>query len=67
MDDRLRTPMTISMFPKELVRISGRRAKAGLSKLVHFDELGRGGHFAALEQPALFAAEVRTGFRTLRP
>ena len=34
--------------------------------LVHFNALGKGGHFAAWEQPQLFSEEVRTGFRSLR-
>ena len=34
--------------------------------LIHFNKLDRGGHFAAWEQPGLFAAEMRDSFRTLR-
>jgi pimeloyl-ACP methyl ester carboxylesterase len=34
--------------------------------LVYFNEVDRGGHFAAWEQPELFSAEVRAGFRSLR-
>jgi pimeloyl-ACP methyl ester carboxylesterase len=59
-------PTAISMFPGELVRISRRWAQARYSNLIHFNELGQGGHFAALEQPALFTDEVRAGFRSLR-
>ena len=62
----MRTPAAISMFPKELVRISRRWAETRFSNLVPFNELEKGGHFAALEQPALFAEEVRAGFRKLR-
>jgi microsomal epoxide hydrolase len=60
------TPTAISMFPKELVRISRRWAETRFSNLVHFNELAAGGHFAALEQPGLLTEEIRTGFRGLR-
>ena len=43
-----------------------RRSVAGRSTLVHWSEVDRGGHFAAWEQPALFADEVRGAFRSLR-
>ena len=62
----MRTPAAISMFPKELVRISRRWAEVRFANLVHFDELPAGGHFAALEQPALLAAGIRAAFRGLR-
>jgi len=54
------------MFPKELVRISHRWATRRFAHLVHFNELDRGGHFAALEQPVAFVDEVRATFRSLR-
>ena len=60
------TPTGISMFPGEQLRLSRRWAERRFVKLVHFNELGRGGHFAAMEQPAAFAEEVRATFRTLR-
>ena len=62
----MQTPTAISMFPKELVRISRRWAETRFSNLVHFNELQAGGHFAALEQPVLLTEEIRTGFRGLR-
>ena len=60
------TPTGISMFPGEQIRLSRRWAERRFANLVHFNELDRGGHFAALEQPALFVDEVRTTFRSLR-
>lgn len=60
------TPTGISMFPGEPVRLSRRWAERRFSKLVHFDKIDRGGHFAAMEQPAAFAEEVRATFRLLR-
>lgn len=59
-------PTAISMFPKELVRISRRWAEKRFGTLVHFNELEAGGHFAALEQPGLLTNEIRAGFRGLR-
>jgi len=60
------TPAGISMFPGEQLRLSQRWAERRFANLVHFNELDRGGHFAALEQPALFVDEVRQTFRALR-
>ena len=60
------TPTGISMFPGEQLRLSRRWAERRFSKLVHFNELDRGGHFAALERPGPFVDEVRATFRSLR-
>jgi pimeloyl-ACP methyl ester carboxylesterase len=60
------TPAGISMFPGEQVRLSRRWAARRFTNLVHFNELERGGHFAAMEQPAVFVDEVRTTFRLAR-
>ena len=62
----MRTPTAISMFPKVIARISRRWAERRFATLVHFNELPAGGHFAALEQPALLIEEIRAGFRGLR-
>jgi pimeloyl-ACP methyl ester carboxylesterase len=37
-----------------------------IPKLIHYNKLDKGGHFAAWEQPKLFSEEVRAGFRSLR-
>ena len=60
------TPAGISMFPGEQVRVSQRWAERRFAQLVHFNELDRGGHFAAMEQPALFVEEVRATLRKVR-
>ena len=60
------TPAGISMFPGEQVRLSQRWAERRFANLVHFNELEHGGHFAAMEQPAVFVDEVRTTFRLAR-
>jgi pimeloyl-ACP methyl ester carboxylesterase len=60
-------PFAISVFPDELYqapRSWAERAYPG--NLIHYNSLDRGGHFAAWEQPDLFAAEMRASFRTLR-
>lgn len=63
----MKTPSGISMFRGEQIRLSRRWAERRFEKLVHFNELDRGGHFAALEQPTLFIDEVRQTFKSLRP
>lgn len=63
----LQMPTGISMFPKEQVRLSRRWAESRFSDLIHFDELDAGGHFAALEQPAVFVEQLRACFTGLRP
>jgi pimeloyl-ACP methyl ester carboxylesterase len=59
-------PVGCSIFPHEIFRPSRRWAEARYSNLIHFNVLDRGGHFAALEQPAIFVDEVRMCFRQLR-
>jgi microsomal epoxide hydrolase len=65
-EEPMPTPTGISMFPRETLRLSKRWAEPRFSQLVHFNELEKGGHFAAWEQPAAFVDEVRTTFRGLR-
>jgi len=48
-----------------LERLSVETEKA-YPNLIHYNELDRGGHFAAWEQPELYASEIRDGFRSLR-
>jgi epoxide hydrolase len=60
------TPTGISMFPGEQIRLSRRWAESRFAKLIHFNELDRGGHFAALEQPLAFVSELRSTFERLR-
>ena len=59
-------PVGCSIFPKEIFRTSRRWAERRFSNLIYWNELDRGGHFAALEQPQLFLAELRDCFRNLR-
>jgi pimeloyl-ACP methyl ester carboxylesterase len=55
-----------SIFPKEIVRISRRWASSRFTNIVYWNELDRGGHFAAFEQPELFVEEMRCFFRLVR-
>jgi epoxide hydrolase len=59
-------PAGISVFPKEIFRLSRRWAETRFTDLRHFGEPPRGGHFAAMEQPQLFVDEVRAFFGTVR-
>ena len=64
--DPITVPAGFSIFPHEQIRASRRWLEPRYRNIVHFNELPRGGHFAALEQPELFTAELRTSFATLR-
>ncbi len=59
-------PMAASIFPREIYRAPKAWAEAHWPNLIYWNELDRGGHFAAFEQPALFADELRKAFRTVR-
>jgi pimeloyl-ACP methyl ester carboxylesterase len=60
-------PFAISVFPDELYEAPRSWAeRAYPHNLIHYNKLDRGGHFAAWEQPDLFAAEMRDSFRSLR-
>jgi pimeloyl-ACP methyl ester carboxylesterase len=59
-------PVAVSVFPDDIYAAPRSWVEKAYSKLIHFNRLNRGGHFAAWEQPELFVEEVRTGFRSLR-
>jgi len=60
-------PFAISVFPDELYQAPRSWAeRAYPNNLIHYKRLDRGGHFAAWEQPQLFAEEMRASFRSLR-
>jgi pimeloyl-ACP methyl ester carboxylesterase len=59
-------PTGCSIFPKEILRISRRWAASRFTNILYWNELDRGGHFAAFEQPELFVEEVRSFFRMVR-
>jgi pimeloyl-ACP methyl ester carboxylesterase len=59
-------PVAVSAFPDELYQAPRSWAERAYPKLIHYNRLPKGGHFAAWEQPQLFSEEVRAGFRSLR-
>jgi pimeloyl-ACP methyl ester carboxylesterase len=64
--DPVDVPTGCSIFPKEIFRPSRRWVERRFTDLRYWNELDRGGHFAALEQPASFVDEVRSFFRQVR-
>jgi pimeloyl-ACP methyl ester carboxylesterase len=64
--DTVAVPTGCSIFPKELQRPSRRWAQKRSLDIRHWNELDRGGHFAAFEQPELFVDEIRSFFRLVR-
>ena len=59
-------PAAVSVFPDELYQAPKSWAERAYPKLIYYNKLDKGGHFAAWEQPKLFADEIRSGFRSLR-
>jgi pimeloyl-ACP methyl ester carboxylesterase len=59
-------PIAVSAFPDELYQVPRSWAERAYPKLIHYNRLPKGGHFAAWEQPKLLSEEVRAGFRPLR-
>jgi pimeloyl-ACP methyl ester carboxylesterase len=59
-------PAAVSVFPKELYQAPRSWAERAYPNLIYFNEVDRGGHFAAWQEPQLFSEEVRAGFRPLR-
>jgi pimeloyl-ACP methyl ester carboxylesterase len=59
-------PVAVSAFPEELYQAPRSWAERAYPKLIYYNKLDRGGHFAAWEQPQLFSEEVRAGLRPLR-
>ena len=59
-------PTAVSVFPDELYPAPRSWAERAYPRLLHYNRVGKGGHFAAWEQPKLFVEELRAGFRSLR-
>jgi len=59
-------PVAVSVFPDELYPAPRSWAEKAFPKLIHFNKVEKGCHFAAWEQPKIFSEEVRAGFRSLR-
>jgi pimeloyl-ACP methyl ester carboxylesterase len=62
----VQVPTAVSVFPDELYAAPKSWAEKAYPKLMYYNRLPKGGHFAAWEQPALFASEMRAAFKSLR-
>jgi pimeloyl-ACP methyl ester carboxylesterase len=62
----VKIPVAVSSFPDDLYPMPRSWAERAYPKLVHYNQLPKGGHFAAWEQPAFLTEEMRVGFRSLR-
>jgi pimeloyl-ACP methyl ester carboxylesterase len=63
---RIELPMAASIFPREIFTPPKAWAEALWPKLFYWNELDKGGHFAAFEQPKLFVGEMRKAFKSRR-
>jgi pimeloyl-ACP methyl ester carboxylesterase len=62
----VKVPVGFTQFPGEIVRTPRSWVEQAYPSLTYFNKVDRGGHFAAWEEPDLFASEVRAAFRSLR-
>jgi pimeloyl-ACP methyl ester carboxylesterase len=62
----LKIPVAVSAFPDEIYAAPKSWAEKAYAKLIHYNKLPKGGHFAAWEQPGYFVSEVRESFKTFR-
>jgi pimeloyl-ACP methyl ester carboxylesterase len=59
-------PVAVTVFPSEQYQAPRSWTEQAYPNLIYFNEVDKGGHFAAWEEPELFSAEVRAAFRSLR-
>jgi len=62
----VKVPVAVSAFPDELYQAPRSWAEQAYPRLVHYNKLPKGGHFAAWEQPKYLSEEIRAGFKSLR-
>jgi len=62
----VKIPIAVSAFPDEIYQVPKSWAEKTYPKLIHYNRLPKGGHFAAWEQPQFLSEEIRTGLRPLR-
>ena len=65
-EEKLELPIGCSIFPKEISRTPRSWAEQIYSNIVYWNELKKGGHFAAFEQPEIFINEIRNCFKEMR-
>jgi pimeloyl-ACP methyl ester carboxylesterase len=61
-----KVPVAVTIFPGEIYRAPRSWAEQNFHKLIYWNEVDKGGHFAAWEQPDILADEIRAAFRSLR-
>ena len=59
-------PVAVTAFPDELYQAPRSWAEKAYPKLIHYNRVAKGGHFAAWEQPEILVTELRAGFKSLR-
>jgi pimeloyl-ACP methyl ester carboxylesterase len=64
--DITKVPVAVTIFPGEIYRAPRTWGEQAFKKLIYWNEVNKGGHFAAFEQPELFATELRAAFKSLR-
>ena len=64
--DIAKVPVAVTVFPGEIYRAPRSWGEQSFKKLIYWNEVDKGGHFAAWEQPQLFSEEMRAAFRSLR-
>jgi len=62
----IKIPVAVTVFPGEIYRAPRSWTERAYGNLIYFNEVDKGGHFAAWEEPELFATEMRAAFKTLR-
>lgn len=62
----VKIPVAVSVFPGELYQAPRSWTEKAYPNLIYFNKLDKGGHFAAWEQPLLFASELRAAFKSIR-
>jgi pimeloyl-ACP methyl ester carboxylesterase len=63
--NQIKVPVAITVFPHEIYRAPESWSRQAYPSLYYFNEVAKGGHFAAWEQPELFSTEMRAAFRSL--
>jgi pimeloyl-ACP methyl ester carboxylesterase len=64
--NEISVPVAVTVFPGEIYRAPKSWTEHAYGHLIYFNEVDKGGHFAAWEEPELFASELRAAFRSLR-
>jgi pimeloyl-ACP methyl ester carboxylesterase len=62
----IKIPVAVSAFAEEIYQAPKSWAEKAYPKLIHYNKLDKGTHFAAWEQPELFVDEMRAAFKSLR-